>query len=211
MSELIDNSRYRIDVLKKIITNLHDGADPEALTSEFAELLEAVGPSEIAAMENALMAEGMPQQEIQRMCDVHAAVLGKGLSGDQPQQVAAGHPVHTFRLENERIREITGRYRKLLAGLGGVPDPGLWREITDAHADLEAGVQEGVDGVLGGHHDWIAVQVERCVQHTAHSRDLLELRDQVMEGRMVIRVEYLAARGLVKRVQAGRDRVPGCR
>lgn len=141
MSEIIDNSRYRIESLKDIITKLHDGADPDELTAEFAELLEAVGPSEIAAMENALMAEGMPQKEIQRMCDVHAAVLGKGLSGDQPEEVVAGHPVHTFRLENERIRNIIGRYRRLIGALEGDPDPVPWLELGQVQAELD-----GIDG-----------------------------------------------------------------
>ena len=101
MSELIDNSRHRIESLKEIIKSLHDGADPESVKQEFGELLAEVGPSEIAAMENSLMSEGMPQAEIQRMCDVHAAVLG-GAPPHGPTEVPAGHPVHTFRLENER-------------------------------------------------------------------------------------------------------------
>ena len=79
MSELIDNSRHRIDTLKEIIKRLHEGAGPESVKEEFGELLAEVGVSEIAAMENALMSEGMPQEEIQRMCDVHAAVLGGAL------------------------------------------------------------------------------------------------------------------------------------
>ncbi len=137
MSELIDNSRYRIETLKDIIKQLHSGADPEDLTSEFAELLEAVGPSEIAAMENALMAEGMPQQEIQRMCDVHAAVLGRGLSADQPMEVAAGHPVHTFRMENQEIRDMINRYRRLTGTIQGAVDPGTWQELSDVQAELE--------------------------------------------------------------------------
>ena len=141
MSELIDNSRYRIEALKEIISKLHDGADPDQLTSEFAELLEKVGPSEIAAMENTLMAEGMPQQEIQRMCDVHAAVLGQGLSGDQPEEVVAGHPVHTFRLENERIRDITTRYRRLIDGIDGAAVPAMWRELEAVQTELD-----GLDG-----------------------------------------------------------------
>ncbi len=110
MSELIDNSRHRIETLKQIITKLHDGADPDSVKDQFGELLAEVGPSEIAAMENSLMADGMPQEEIQRMCDVHAAVLG-GAAPHGPSELPVGHPVHTFRRENERIREIVDRYR----------------------------------------------------------------------------------------------------
>ena len=82
MSELIDNSRHRIETLKGIIRRLHDGESPETLKGEFAGLLDQVGPTEIAAMENELMADGMPPEEVQRMCDVHAAVLGDRLGGE---------------------------------------------------------------------------------------------------------------------------------
>ena len=118
MSELLDNSRHRIEALKGIIKQLHDGADPESLKEEFGDLLAEVGVGEIAAMENSLMADGMEQVEIQRMCDVHAAVLG-GAGSCAPQEVPAGHPVHTFQLENAAIREMVADYRTAIANLGG--------------------------------------------------------------------------------------------
>lgn len=134
MSELLDNSRYRIETLKGIITKLHDGADPGDLTREFGDLLAEVGPSEIAAMENALMADGMEQAEIQRMCDVHAAVLG-GVGACAPQEVPPGHPVHTFQLENEAIRGLVDDYRSAVAALGESSAADRWRR---AHEDLAA-------------------------------------------------------------------------
>jgi len=122
MSELIDNSRHRIEILKGVIRRLHDGESPEALKGEFAGLLDEVGATEIAALENELMAEGMPQEEVQRMCDVHAAVLGDRLGGEPGQEAVPGHPVHTFRLENDRIRELVAAYRALASGLAaGAP------------------------------------------------------------------------------------------
>ena len=40
MSELIDNSRHRIEVLKTVIRELHDGADPETIgTLAMADIL----------------------------------------------------------------------------------------------------------------------------------------------------------------------------
>jgi len=135
MSELLDNSHHRIETLKGIIKQLHDGADPESLKAEFGDLLAEVGVSEIAAMENSLMADGMEQAEIQRMCDVHAAVLG-GTGSCAPVEVPTGHPVQTFQLENGRILEIVGSYRAAVeaigAGAGGL-DQALeaWRQAHD--------------------------------------------------------------------------------
>ena len=136
MSELLDNSRHRIETLKEIIKSLHDGADPESVKEEYGELLADVGVTEIAAMENSLMSEGMPQEEIQRMCDVHAAVLG-GAATHGPTEVPAGHPVHTFRLENEKIRQIIAAYRQAVEG-SAIYD---WRAAHQELAGLEVHYQ----------------------------------------------------------------------
>jgi DUF438 domain-containing protein len=136
MSELLDNSRLRIETLKGIIRKLHGGADPNQLRGEFGDLLAEVGPTEIAAMENSLMADGMPQDEIQRMCDVHAAVLA-GAAPHAPVDAPPGHPVHTFRLENERIREICAEYRSSAKRVaGGTADSASIDDWKRAHEDL---------------------------------------------------------------------------
>jgi DUF438 domain-containing protein len=138
MSELIDNSRYRIETLKGIITRLHDGADPEELTAEFGELLAEVGATEIAAMESSLMADGMAQEEIQRMCDVHAAVLGSGLGDEAPEEAGPGHPVHTFRLENRRILEMAESYRALADEAMSRLDAEVVDRLRSVHDELAA-------------------------------------------------------------------------
>jgi DUF438 domain-containing protein len=139
MSELLDNSRHRIETLKEIITKLHSGADPDTVKQEFGDLLADVGVSEIAAMENSLMAEGMPQEEIQRMCDVHAAVLG-GAAPHGPTEVPVGHPVHTFRLENDKIRDIVSTYRDAVEILASGEADAAVDQLKSAHEGL-AGVE----------------------------------------------------------------------
>ena len=47
----------------------------EEVQSRFAALIEGVSPTEISEMEQALINEGMPVEEVQRLCDVHAAVF----------------------------------------------------------------------------------------------------------------------------------------
>ncbi len=121
MSELLDNRRFRLDTLKTIIRRLHDGESADALKEEFRGVLDAVGASEIPALEGELMAEGMPEAEIRRMCDVHAAVLGGGAGLAAAPPAPAGHPVDTFRRENERLRAIVARYRALAGPPAGPP------------------------------------------------------------------------------------------
>ena len=47
----------------------------ETVKEQFGELPAEIEVSEIAAMEKSLMSDGVPQEETQHMCDVHAAVL----------------------------------------------------------------------------------------------------------------------------------------
>ena len=109
MSEIINNREYRQKVLKELIMELHAGKTVEEVKSRFEELIKGVSASEISEMEQALIMEGMPVEEIQRLCDVHAAVF-KGSIEDihkvQKPDETPGHPVHTFKLENRELEKL---------------------------------------------------------------------------------------------------------
>ena len=139
MSELLDNTRYRLEQLKTMIRRLHDGEDPEALREEFAEILREVGTSEISALETQLMEEGLPQEEIQRMCDVHAAVFRDIQGGTPGVAEIPGHPANTLVRENERIRDLVAEYRTLLGDLatgGDRPSPAAVEALRRVHGEL---------------------------------------------------------------------------
>lgn len=118
MSELINNREYRQKVLKGLIKELHEGKSVEDVKSRFEELIEGISTSEIVEMENALVKEGLPVEEIQRLCDVHAAVF-KGsieeIHRKQKPEETPGHPVHTFRKENTALKELIAEIRNDLA------------------------------------------------------------------------------------------------
>jgi len=122
MSELINNREHQIRVLKDVITKLHRGAEPDSVKAELRQLVHSVDGSEIAAMEQQLMAEGMAVEEIQSMCDLHSQVLGELVVGAEGPPVSAGHPIDTFRRENAALLEVTARMRRELAGLDDRPD-----------------------------------------------------------------------------------------
>lgn len=109
MSEYINNREYRQKVLKELIGELHNGKGVEEIKPRFEELIEGISPSEISEMEQALIMDGMPVEEIQRLCDVHAAVF-KGsieeIHRPQKPEDMPGHPVHTFRLENRQLEKL---------------------------------------------------------------------------------------------------------
>jgi len=109
MSEIINNREYRQKVLKEIIKELHNGKAVDEVKAKFEELIKGISTSEISEMEAALIAEGMPVEEIQRLCDVHAEVFKGSIEEihkpQKPQEIP-GHPVHTFIKENKAVSEL---------------------------------------------------------------------------------------------------------
>ena len=57
-------------------------------------------------MEQRLIAEGMPETEIKNLCDVHVQVFKEALEHKTVPGLPAGHPVHTFMLENRAAEDI---------------------------------------------------------------------------------------------------------
>jgi len=109
MSELINNRAYRQKVLKELITELHDGQPVEAVKARFAEAFQNVSAEEISEAEQALMREGLPVSEIQRLCDVHAAVF-KGsieeIHRTSAEHERPNHPLQVFRQENRAFAQL---------------------------------------------------------------------------------------------------------
>lgn len=124
--EIIAGSERRIEALKEIIKDLHKGVDVKTVKQRFFELVRDVAPTEIANMEQRLISEGMPEEEVKRLCDVHVEVFKESLEDKVVPGLPAGHPVHTFMLENRAaegiVREIQalhdiGKDKELLTTL----------------------------------------------------------------------------------------------
>ena len=122
MSELIDNKANRIRVLKDIIKHLHSGKAPEQVQQQMRELVTRTDASEIMAMEQELMAEGMPVEEVRSMCDLHSQVTRDVLIqiADR-KEIVPGHPIDTFRRENEALRNVIALMQTGLAELQILP------------------------------------------------------------------------------------------
>lgn len=84
MSEL-NNREQRQETLKGIIKDLHGGVSTDEIKVRFGELLDQVGPTEIADIEQSLINEGLAVEEIQKLCDIHVAVFKESL---EKQKVA---------------------------------------------------------------------------------------------------------------------------
>lgn len=116
MSELInnrelnnENNERRQSILKDIIMQLHSGKSAKEVKEQFEKLISGVSANEISQMEASLIKEGMPVEEIQRLCDVHAEVF-KGsieeIHKELKEEEKIGHPVRVIKEENFAIEDL---------------------------------------------------------------------------------------------------------
>ncbi len=110
MSQEINNSEYRKKALKNLIGMLHDGKSVDEVKELFRRDFALVDASEIAAAEQALIAEGMPATEIQRLCDVHAAIFEGSVAQihSQPAKELT-HPITVMKAENRALDALSTR------------------------------------------------------------------------------------------------------
>jgi DUF438 domain-containing protein len=88
------------ETLKQLVKKLHEGGNAEEIKERFREVFRNVTPQEIAQVEEELIEEGMPAEEIRRFCDVHIAMFRESL--DQAGTIAPpGHPIHILMEEHK--------------------------------------------------------------------------------------------------------------
>jgi DUF438 domain-containing protein len=113
MSELINNSQGRKDLLKHMILQLHEGVAPEAVRARMIELLTKIPYGEVVEVEQELISEGLPESEVLRLCDIHSQALEGHIDLSGMKIVAPGHPVDTFKKENRELERVVKELRGL--------------------------------------------------------------------------------------------------
>jgi DUF438 domain-containing protein len=132
----------RMEVLKGIIRDLHAGVEMEILRDRFARLCEHVSPTEIAQMEQSLIDEGLAEEEVKRLCDVHVEVFKQSLDTQESPATPAGHPVHNFMAENRATENILDEIDGITGEIGRHPSPETVAAHREALADLVARLSE---------------------------------------------------------------------
>lgn len=131
MSEEINNRKVRQDVIKSLISQLHDGKSVDEVKGQFAKVFKGVSAEEISQAEQALIADGLPVSEVQRLCDVHASVF-KGSIAEihQPTNISEipGHPANTLNRENRAIERLI---REIQTQLEKLPDQDAERNVAE--------------------------------------------------------------------------------
>ncbi len=105
MSELIKNNKDKQKQLKNIVMEIHAGKNPKEVKKKFDKLIRNVSPEEIAEMEQGLIQEGVPVEQVQSLCDVHVSVFKSAIEQAPRGKVLPGHPVHSYREENKAAKK----------------------------------------------------------------------------------------------------------
>ena len=116
--------------LRSIIRDLNAGGDVEALKKRFAALAQDVSGAEIGAMEQELLDEGLPEEKIRKLCDIHVQVFEESLEAQPAPTAVPGHPLHTLAEENKALKGVLAEVRAALAGIK--PDAGAGIPPADA-------------------------------------------------------------------------------
>jgi len=130
--QIVTGPKERREALKEIIRDLHNGEDMEVLKQRFKELVHGVEAPEIAKIEQELMNEGLPAEEIKRLCEVHVEIFKEALEEQDRPEPPLGHPIHTFMKENRASEKIMSDISILMGLLGHPPNPEAFAEHRQA-------------------------------------------------------------------------------
>ena len=129
MSELINNSESRKARLKELILKLHQGATEEEVRQELLDTLSSIPYGEVVEVEQELISEGLPEEEVLKLCDAHSAVLRGQVDLSGMQDVPEGHPVDVMRKENQELMKVIALAEGALRELEAAPEEKLGEQM----------------------------------------------------------------------------------
>jgi DUF438 domain-containing protein len=135
MSELINNSGNRKELLKHMILQLHKGEAPETVKIHLTNLLKGIPYDEVVEVEQELISEGLPVAEVLKLCDIHSMVLDGNIDQSSAKAIPAGHPIDTFKKENRELEKLVLRLNGIYDSIKN--DPGYAKGETVANFATE--------------------------------------------------------------------------
>jgi DUF438 domain-containing protein len=136
MSEIINNSKKRKDLLKHMILQLHSGEAPDLVRKRLVELLHSIPYDEVVEVEQELISEGLPVEEVLKLCDIHQLVLDGHIDQSGAKPVPEGHPVDTFRKENHELEKVITELEILFGQLKSVKENEIKPWLLKVQANL---------------------------------------------------------------------------
>ena len=110
------SSSARKEKVKNIILELHKGLSVAKAKEKFEKEVGDISATEIAQIEQQLLTEGMPVDEIKKLCNVHALLFEKSLKEKMVKEESTFHPIYLFKLENREIEKLTATLRQASEG-----------------------------------------------------------------------------------------------
>jgi DUF438 domain-containing protein len=84
--------------------------------------LKNIPYGEVVEVEQELMHEGLQQDEVLKLCDVHSAVLDGNVDLSDAKTIPEGHPVDLFMHENSELKKVADKATDLLRSLQMIPN-----------------------------------------------------------------------------------------
>jgi DUF438 domain-containing protein len=106
MDELNSGNPSRKELLKHMILQLHEGVAPDEVRGRLVTLLKSIPYNEVVQVEQELIGEGLPEEEVLKFCDIHTQVLDGQIDQSGAREIPVGHPVETFKKENSELQKL---------------------------------------------------------------------------------------------------------
>lgn len=140
MSELINNSEKKKELLKHMILQLHKGEAPEMVRKRMIELMSSIPYDDVVEVEQELISEGLPVEEVLRLCDIHTQVLEGHIDQSAAKEIPEGHPADVFKKENRELEKVVAKLNEeyiMLSGLNSEDEiPAYLMKIRDLFNQL---------------------------------------------------------------------------
>ncbi|MBN2174170.1 MAG: DUF438 domain-containing protein [Bacteroidales bacterium] len=110
MSELINNSEKRKELLKHMILQIHEGEAPDMVREQLIRLMSKIPYGEVVEVEQELISDGvLTDEEVLQFCDLHTEALEGHIDQTGAQEIPPGHPIDVFKHENRELQQVTRR------------------------------------------------------------------------------------------------------
>jgi DUF438 domain-containing protein len=106
MDDLNGENQSRKELLKHMILQLHEGVAPEEVRGRLVTLLKSIPYNEVVQVEQELINEGLPEEEVLKFCDIHTQALEGHIDQSGAREIPVGHPVDTFKKENKELLKL---------------------------------------------------------------------------------------------------------
>jgi DUF438 domain-containing protein len=207
MSELINNSEKRKELLKHMILQLHKGEAPDEVRNQLVRLMSKIPYGEVVEVEQELISEGiLSDEEVLKFCDLHTEALEGHIDHSSAKEVPEGHPVDVFIHENSELKKVIAQcemfYKELEVAQSAEIVSGIFlklRQLFNLLMDVDKHYQRkenllfpylekiGITGppkVMWGKHDEVREMLKSAIE-------TLSTQEQVTPDEAVALVEMI--------------------